>query len=170
MQAEVWMRPDQTAEAVREGQARAYRRPSGEGAIGLVLGAGNLGSLITGDVFHHLFVERQVTLLKLNPVNAYLRPFIERGLRALIRRGFLAVVEGGATEGAYLAHHLLVSTVHMTGSDRTYDALVFGSGTEGVQRKAAGTPLLTKPVTAELGNISPVIVVPGPWRQSDLQL
>src|SRR5205085_6040660 len=29
-------------------------------------------------------------------------------------------------------------------------------------------PLLTKRVTGELGNVSPVIVVPGPWSSSDL--
>jgi hypothetical protein len=167
--AEVWMQPGQSAADVREGQAWAYRRPPGGGAIGLVLGAGNLGSLVTGDVLHNLFVERRVVLLKMNPVNTYLRPLIERSFRALIRRGVLAVVEGGATEGRYLAHHALVDTVHITGSDRTYEALVFGSGAEGAQRKAAGTPLLTKPVAAELGNISPVIVVPGPWSHSDVQ-
>src|SRR5258708_4534395 len=58
--------------------------------------------------------------------------------------------------------------IHITGSDKTFDAIVFGGGPEGAQRKAAHTPLLTKRVTGELGNVSPVIVVPGPWSQSNL--
>ena len=36
-------------------------------------------------------------------------------------------------------------------------------------RKAAGTPLLDKPVTAELGCVSPVLVVPGRWSPGDLE-
>jgi acyl-CoA reductase-like NAD-dependent aldehyde dehydrogenase len=57
----------------------------------------------------------------------------------------------------------------MTGSDRTFEALVFGAGPEGARRKAAGTPRLVKPLTAELGNVTPVIVAPGPWSQADVQ-
>ena len=29
-------------------------------------------------------------------------------------------------------------------------------------------PKVTKPITSELGNVSPIIVVPGPWSQADL--
>jgi hypothetical protein len=169
MRAEVWMQSGQDAEAVRAAQAWAYRQPQGRGACSLVLGAGNLGSLIIGDVLHQLFVERRVVLLKLNPACAYLGPLVEQALRALIRRGAQRVVDGGAAEGAYLAHHPLVEAVHMTGSDRTYAALVFGPGEEGARRRAARERLLTKPVTAELGNVSPVIVVPGPWSAADLK-
>ena len=59
--------------------------------------------------------------------------------------------------------------IHITGSDQTYDAIVFGPGEEGRRRKAADEPLLTKRFTAELGNVSPVIVVPGPWDDGDLE-
>jgi hypothetical protein len=30
-------------------------------------------------------------------------------------------------------------------------------------------PVLTKPVTAELGNITPYIIVPGPWSERDIE-
>ena len=56
----------------------------------------------------------------------------------------------------------------MTGSDKTYDAIVFGPGDEGARRKAAGVRLVTKPVSAELGCVSPVIIVPGAWSAKDL--
>ena len=52
--------------------------------------------------------------------------------------------------------------IHITGSDRTYDAIVFGTGEEGRRRKERDEPRLAKRFTAELGNVSPVIVVPGP--------
>ena len=58
--------------------------------------------------------------------------------------------------------------MHITGSDKTYDAVVFGTGPEGARRKAADEPVLDKPVTAELGNVSPVIVVPGKWSTAEL--
>ncbi len=58
--------------------------------------------------------------------------------------------------------------IHITGSDKTFDAIVFGTGPEGVRRKTERQPLLSKRITGELGNVSPVIVIPGPWSKSDL--
>jgi len=78
------------------------------------------------------------------------------------------VVYGGAAEGSYLCNHPGIDEIHITGSDKTFDAIVFGTGQEGAKRKAGGKPLLTKRVTGELGNVSPVIVVPGPWKPGDL--
>src|SRR5579884_1500231 len=62
----------------------------------------------------------------------------------------------------------ILDEVHITGSDKTFDAIVFGAGAEGAKRKAAGQRLLAKRVTGELGNVSPVILVPGPWSEGDL--
>jgi len=115
-----------------------------------------------------LFVEDQVVLFKTNPVNAYLGPLMIEGFRALVEPGFLRMVYGGAAEGAYLCNHPGVDEIHITGSDKTFDAIVFGPGAEGAKRKAEHQPLLTKRITGELGNVSPVIVVPGPWSASDL--
>ncbi|MEU0193663.1 hypothetical protein ABZ250_27990 [Streptomyces afghaniensis] len=66
-------------------------------------------------------------------------------------------------------HHPKVRHVHMTGSAATQDAIVFGTGTEGTGRKKAGTPLLDKPATSELGGVSPTIVLPGGWSEADLR-
>ncbi len=159
--AEVWLEPE-TAPT----QAEFYRRPPAAGAVVLVLGAGNVSSLGVGDVLHALFVKGQVVLLKPNPVNAYLGPLIERGFAALIRRGFLRLAYGGAATGAYLAHHPAIDTVHLTGSDKTLEAIVFGP--DAAAQKTARRPLLAKPVTAELGNVTPIIVVPGPWSPADV--
>ena len=71
--------------------------------------------------------------------------------------------------GEYLCNHPEIETIHITGSDRTHDAIVWGVGEEGARNRAAGTPLLSKRMTSELGGISPMIVTPGDWKHHDLQ-
>jgi acyl-CoA reductase-like NAD-dependent aldehyde dehydrogenase len=105
----------------------------------------------------------------MNPVNDYLGPLIEEAYRPLIERGFLKLVYGGAKEGAYLCKHKHVDVIHMTGSDKTYDAIVFGAGEDGEKNKKAKKPVIKKPVTAELGGVNPLIVVPGPWTDAEIK-
>jgi hypothetical protein len=70
-------------------------------------------------------------LLKMNPVNEHLGPHIAEAFEALVREGFLRIVYGGAEVGAYLTEHDGVDEIHITGSDKTHDAIVFGTGEEG---------------------------------------
>ncbi|MEZ0228953.1 MAG: aldehyde dehydrogenase family protein, partial [Planctomycetota bacterium] len=135
----------------------------------LVLGAGNVASIGPMDVLYKLFVEDQVCLLKMNPVNEYLGPFIEKGFRALVEGGWMRVVYGGAGVGKYLCAHAGIDEIHITGSDKTHDAIVWGPGPEGTERKTKKTPLVAKRITSELGNVSPVVLVPGPWSQEDIE-
>jgi hypothetical protein len=167
--AEVWMEPGVTAVELPATQALAYRNGADpRGRVCLVLCAGNVSSIGPMDIVSKLFVENQVVVFKLHPVNAYLGPILEVGLRALIERGALRIVEGGADIGAALCAHPEVDEIHMTGSDRTYEAIVFGPGPEGQARKARGERVLDKPVSAELSNVSPVIMVPGRWSRGDI--
>ncbi len=169
IRAEVWMDPSVSLQDSGIPQASFYHSQDKKGQVCVLLGAGNASGLIPGDFLSKLFVEGQVVALKMNPVNAYLGPMVEDGFIALIKAGFLQVLYGGAQEGTYLSNHSGVDNVHMTGSDRTFDAIVFGSGAEGKQRKLNRQPVFTKPFSAELGNISPVIVVPGPWTEKDIK-
>ena len=166
--AEVWMEPGVTAAELPATQAVIYANKNHPGRVALVLGAGNVSGIGPLDALYKLFVEDQVVLFKTNPVNAYLGPLILEAFRALVERDVLRVVYGGAAEGAYLCAHPGIDEIHITGSDKTFDAIVWGPGAEGAARKAAGQPLLSKRITGELGNVSPVIVVPGPWSASDL--
>jgi acyl-CoA reductase-like NAD-dependent aldehyde dehydrogenase len=171
--AEVWMQPGITPAGLAATQAVAYRESAGRaGGVALVLGAGNVSSIGPMDALYKLFVEDRVVLFKAHPVNAYLGPLLAESFRALSEGGFFRLVYGGAEEGAYLCSHPGVDEIHITGSDKTYEAIVFGPGEEGRQRKARNAPLLAKPISAELGNVSPVIVVPSPaggrWRDADL--
>lgn len=166
--AEVWLKAGTSAAAATEHQAGAYFGTGGP-AVSLVLGAGNVSSIPATDALDRLFGARHAVLLKMNPVNDYIGPVLERAFAALVRRGALRIVYGGGEVGSHLVNHPDVDEVHVTGSDKTFEAIVFGTGDEGRRRKAARTPLVTKPVTGELGNVTPVIVVPGPWTDRDFR-
>lgn len=164
---EVWMQAGVTLENLHQTQARAHRSAS-QGQVSLVLGAGNLAGIPITDALDRLFVQNQVVALKMNPANDYMGPVFERGLRCLIEAGYLRILYGGASEGATLCQHPGVDEIFVTGSDKTFDAIVFGPGEAGARRKAERQRLLDKPVMGELGNVTPAIIVPGLWRQDDL--
>ncbi len=167
--AEVWMRPGVTRENLGEHVGGSVREPDPEGGVALVLGAGNVASIGPLDAVYKLFNEGRVPIVKFNPVNEYLGPFVEDAFSGLIDSGFLATAYGGADVGEYLCFHPGVDEIHITGSARTHDVIVFGPGAEGAARKAAGRPRLAKKITSELGNVSPMILVPGDWSEADLR-
>lgn len=170
VKAEVWMQPDVTRANLRSHTATAYDAPpeTRQGKVALILGAGNVSSIAPLDCFQKLFVEHQVVLLKLNPVNDYMIDFLKPAMRSLIEVGALRIVRGGADVGAFLTDHPLVEEIHITGAQTSHDAIVWGPGKMGEKNKKAGTPRNTRHVTSELGGVSPTIVVPGPWSASDL--
>jgi acyl-CoA reductase-like NAD-dependent aldehyde dehydrogenase len=159
IRAEVWMDPSVSLQADGIPQASFYHLPDKKGRVCLVLGAGNMDALVVEDCLYKLFVEGQVVALKMNPVNEYLGLILRDAFSCLIEAGYLQILYGGAAEGTYLCNHKAVDSIHMTGAGRTFDAIVFGSGTEGRERKQARQPQLTKPFSAELGSIAPVIAI-----------
>lgn len=168
--AEVWQQKGVTADNLSENMAEFYRRERPpEGKVALVLAAGNVASIGPLDMVYKLFVEGQVVLCKFNPVNDYTGPFIEEMFAELIRDGFVRTAYGGADVGDYLCQHDGIDEIHITGSDRTHDIIVFGPGEAGAKRKAENTPRNTKRITSELGNVSPIIVMPGQWTESELR-
>lgn len=168
--ADVWIERGKPAS-----QGAVYRRAesgdASEGRVCLVLGGGNVSSIPPMDALYKLFVEDDVVLLKMNPVNEALGPVIREALAPLVDEGWLAIVYGGGDVGAHAAAHPKIGALHVTGSDRTYDAIVWGGGTaeERAERKARGERANVKPFTAELGCVTPVLVVPGPWSDADLR-
>jgi acyl-CoA reductase-like NAD-dependent aldehyde dehydrogenase len=168
--AHVWMQRHVTRENLREFTADYYRSQTPRQAgVSLVLGAGNVASIAPTDALYRLFHHGRVVLLKMNPVNDYLGEIFTRALRPLVQAGFLRLVYGGGEVGGYAAQHPAVDDVHITGSGRTHDALVWGAdASEQESRKAANDPLLKKPVTSELGNVTPWIIVPGPYTDREL--
>lgn len=169
VRAEVWMKPGVTRENLAQHTGATYDgRAHQEGKLALVLGAGNIAAIAPLDALHKLFVENQVVLLKMNPVNDYLIEFFERVFRPLIQRGLLRIIKGDAALGAYLTTHPAVEEIHITGSQATHDRIVWGEGVEPANNKSAKTPKNGRRITSELGAVCPTIVVPGPWTKADL--
>ena len=168
---EVWMEPGMKAEDVNARAASHYKTPieKREGKVVLVLGAGNVASIPPMDVLYKMFNEGKVCLLKMNPVNAHVGPFVERAFKDAVDRGLLAVAYGGGDVGGYLCEHPDVDEIHITGSDKTHDLIIWGPpGPDRDARKKRKDPVNKKEITSELGNVSPVLVVPGPYTDAEL--
>ncbi|MBO9532118.1 MAG: aldehyde dehydrogenase [Solirubrobacteraceae bacterium] len=168
--AQVWIDPAVSRNELAGTVAQLY---AGDGpadrGVCAVMGAGNIASITPLDVIYALFAEGFTVVTKLSPVNGYLQPQLEHIFGEFIDRDWVRIVQGDATIGEQLVTHPKVRAVHVTGSGATHDAIVFGSGQEAAERRAAGTSRLDKPVTAELGGVTPVIVVPGKWSARDLR-
>lgn len=148
---------------------RAHLRGGGPGSVALVLGAGNLTSIGPTDALERILARGSCVLLKPHPNFAAMEDVYRDALRPLVARGFLRICQGGAEVGDYAAHHPGIDEVHITGSHRAWEALVWGGGAEGRRRRAANAPRLTKPMTGELGNVTPWIVIPGEWTEDELR-
>ncbi|MCA9685016.1 MAG: aldehyde dehydrogenase [Myxococcales bacterium] len=168
---DLWLEPGARPEqgGIYARKAAGSSKNESAGKVALVMGAGNQIFLGPTDLLHKLFVDDEVVILKMNPVNEVDGPHIERVFAPLIRAGFLRVVYGGIEVGAQLCAHPEVDSIHVTGSDRTYDAIVWGGDPDQrAERKRSGERVNAKPFTAELGCVSPYIIVPGPWSSADL--
>lgn len=166
---EVWLEPGTTPRQARASAGLAQRTPTESGGVGLVLGAGNITSIPVLDVLYELLAHNRTALLKVNPTQDALIPVFRRAFAPLIEPGFLRIVRGGPAVGTYLTGHPDLAHVHITGSAATFDTIVWGpQGAQANRRRREGRPLLKKPITAELGGVSPIIVVPGEWSDADL--
>lgn len=167
--AEVWTVPGTTDEQVRVDAGLGQLKSSDWAGVGLVLGAGNIMSIPALDTLYEIFAHNRVVVLKLNPLTDSMKPVLEAALAPLVDRKLVRIVCGGAELGSYLAHHPDVDHVHMTGSARTHDSIVFGDVDESSTFNPSREPLLQKEISSELGGVSPTIVVPGDWSHSDVR-
>lgn len=168
IKGELWFKPGFDEKKILESQAHLYTKSSHSGKIALVLGAGNYSALTFGDTLHNLLNDRKVVIIKIHPVVEYSGEFFKKIFSEFIDEGFIRVAFGGAKTGKFIKTHTLVDSIHITGSDKTFDAILFGSGKELQMNKMNQNFKLNKVVTGELGNVTPVIVVPGPWSEKDI--
>ncbi|GIL46811.1 hypothetical protein Vafri_3691 [Volvox africanus] len=164
---EVWIEPGRPASqgAVYRRKAAGEGMQDGAGGVALVLGAGNQVPVVALDVLNKLIADDEVVVVKTNPVNDYIGPLLRRAFAPLVEAGFLEFVYGGRDTGELLTHHPRVSSIHLTGSSETYNAIVWGGASGGQPPLSA-----TKRITAELGNVTPYIVVPGgEWTADDVE-
>ncbi|MHC4836880.1 MAG: aldehyde dehydrogenase family protein [Planctomycetota bacterium] len=149
LKAEVWGEPGSAPSCASLFAADEHRTAA-------VLGAGNINSIPPLDFLDQLFRHGRVVVVKLNPINEYLRPHLEQAFRVLIAGGFLGFVSGHHEVGAELVKHPEIEAVHLTGSEVGFRAV------------AAQAP--AKHYSAELGAVTPVLVVPGPWTRRDIRV
>lgn len=167
---EVWMQDGVNANNLADSIGVFYQEENPQGKLSLVLGAGNISAIPPLDILHKLLAEGEVVILKMNPINEYLGSVLEKVFEPFVKEKYLQFVYGGTDIGKYLTSHPKIESIHITGSERTHDAIVYGGGEEGKARKAANSPILdsSKELTSELGGIGPMIVVPGPWSKADI--
>ncbi|MFQ3631254.1 hypothetical protein [Roseiflexus sp.] len=168
MTGEVWIEPGLTADEVLQQQANVYQTPAESGRVALVLNASTSTFLPVTDILHKLFVTNDVVALKLHPAQASLSSLFEETFRPLLEYGVVCLVYGDHDLDTYLCAHTQIDTIHFSGADAAFDALVFGEGQEGAERRARHEPVLTKPFSGDIGSVTPVLVVPGPWSDDDL--
>jgi len=141
----------------------ALERPRA-GGVAVVLAAGNVTALGPADALCQIFEHGRGAVLKPHPLHAPLEPVYREAFAPLFAAGLLAIVPGGADTALELVAAPAVTHVHLTGGQAAFDALVWGG-----RNHRDGSPQLTKPITCELGNVTPWIVVPGRYTPRQLR-
>lgn len=160
---ELWICP---GHEVTQGEQLRHNEQHTEPGVALVLAAGNHYPLAVLDILHMLAFQSRVVVCKMNPVNEYVGPLLRQALAPLVREGFVEFVYGGADVGSMLVNHPLVKSIHLTGSEATFDSIVWRGQDK---TKGSGPPPFRKHVGAELGCVTPYIIVPGEWDTSMIE-
>eukprot|EP00948_MAST-09A_sp_MAST-9A-sp1_P002587 g2587.t1 len=141
-----------------------------------ILGAGNKDFLTVVDIIENLFIHNQVVLVKHHPLRPYMHEIVTFLLMPLIEAGILVSVhDRGLENNQFLVYHPKCNHIHLTGSGRTVEAIVWGSDqSERLDRKALDSPKTNASITCELGCVTPWIIIPdmsedGLWSKADLE-
>ncbi len=124
------------------------------GGVALVLGAGNVTGLTVADAICQIFEHGRATLVKLHPAHEPLIAVLHEAVAPLVDARLVAFVAGGTDVATAGVTADTVTHVHLTGGAAAFAAV------------AAST---TKPITCELGNVTPWFVVPGRYTPAQLQ-
>ena len=164
--ADLHLLPSTTEKTLEKTRASFYKNKKHNGKVALVLGAGNVAGIGMMDVITKMFNEGKVCALKMNPVNSYLGPFIEMAFKDAITKNYLTIFYGESEVGKYLVYHPMVDEIHLTGSEKTFNQIVWG--TSEIEVSKLKEKKLKIDITSELGNISPVIIIPGPYSKKEI--
>ena len=149
------------------GYAMRYKH---DATITLVLGAGNVSSIPLLDTIYHLVAKRSVVYIKLNPVNDYLLPVFEKVFSNFINLGYVVVSKGSLEESQYMVDHKGIDHIHLTGSDETYESIVYGKKLNDNEKKLKTLKKVnSKTFSSELGNVTPIVIHPGNWSNSEIK-
>ena len=138
--------------AVEVGPGPLQQEPPGGGqGVHLVLGAGNVTSMPLCDALHAIFQRGSAVLLKASPLHKDLLAQFRGALRPLLDADLLRIEVGDADFGARALRHHAITSWHLTGTPQTLQTLL-------EDPRVAGMPW-----SAELGNVTAVVVPPGNW-------
>lgn len=146
-------------------RTEAETRPR-SGGVAAVLGAGNVTGLGPADVLAQVFGAGRAALLKLHPLHAPLVSVLGEALAPLCDEGLLRIVVGDAGTAREAVNAPATTHVHLTGGRRAFDRIVWGDADP---RDPASRPVLEKPITCELGNVTPWFVLPGRYPRRVLE-
>ena len=146
-------------------RAEVATRPR-SGGVAAVLGAGNVTSLAPADACSQIFDHGRAAFVKLHPLHAPLEPVYREAFAPLIAADLLVFESGGPELAQGVCAAPAVTHVHLTGGRGAFEAVVWGGGGP---RPPGARPVLAKPITCELGNVTPWIVVPGRYTQLQLR-
>jgi hypothetical protein len=145
--------PGGVAEFLRTWREEWATRPRG-GGVAAVLGAGNVTGLAVADAISQIFEHGRAALVKLHPLHEPLAAVLGEALGPLVEAGLVAFVAGGTELAREAVAADAVGHVHLTGGRAAFEAL-------------AGST--SKPLTCELGNVTPWFVVPGRYTPAQLR-
>jgi len=135
-----------------------------QGGVAAILGAGNVTGLAVADAVSQIFEHGRAAVVKLHPLHEPLLPVYRDALAPLVDAGMVALLAGGHEIAAAAIASPAVGHVHFTGGQPTFDAIVWGPAGP----RCGGQPVLAKPITCELGGVTPWIVVPGQYTEPQL--
>ena len=170
LEGEVRFGKNLSFEQINEFRGFANRFKNNKSKITLILGAGNVSSIPVLDALFHMIAYKSVIYMKLNPVNDYLLPIFTKVFEPFISRGYMIITEGDMEASKYLTQHEGFHHTHLTGSNFTYENIVYGKILNDKERSVKTLPKVNKkPITTELGNVTPIIVHPGNWSRSEIK-
>ena len=170
LEGEVRFGKNLSFEQINEFRGFANRFKNNKSKITLILGAGNVSSIPVLDALFHMIAYKSVIYMKLNPVNDYLLPIFTQVFEPFISRGYMIITEGDMEASKYLTQHEGFHHTHLTGSNFTYENIVYGKILNDKERSVKTLPKVNKkPITTELGNVTPIIVHPGNWSRSEIK-
>ena len=130
------------------------------GTVSLVLGAGNQSFLSLLDALQRALVDGECVFVKHHPLRPWLVEPFAKILGPLIELDVVAqCVDAGPIEAAALVADARVGHVHITGSEKTRDA---------VRATLDGAGKRDVAISAELGCATPWIITPGEWTDVEL--
>eukprot|EP00980_Cylindrotheca_fusiformis_P002512 scaffold587_cov77-Cylindrotheca_fusiformis.AAC.2 len=133
-----------------------------------ILAAGNFDA--PTDLLNELFINGRVCAYKPNPINEASVAVLEKILEPVISLGYVAFVPQSIYAAQILVKHQQVQEIVLTGSKVTHDKIKWGSTPEEQeQNQLNDAPINSTPITAELGAVTPWIVIPGPqWNEKSV--